>query len=385
MSAAHWVYQFSILSFIVNMMSVPYNSIIIARERMNIYAYIGMAEVTMKLLIAYLLFIIAFDKLKIYAVLYFGIVLMISSSYYFYSRVKYPESKFSWFWSKPLFREMMGFSIWSLCGSFAEIARGQGINILLGMFFNPVVNAARAIAYQVNNAINQFSYNFFTSVRPQITKQYAAGENKSMMNLVFRSSRFSFYLLFIFALPIMLETPYVLNLWLINPPDQSVLFTRLVTFASIIDSMSYPFMTAVNATGNIKYYQIVTGGILILTLPISYILLKLGYPPESTMYVVVGISAISQISRIVFMRILQNMSVLKYFKEVVFIVMSVIILSSATPFVVYRLLPYGNMRFIIVLAVSIVSCIFFIYTTGITKIERSAIITLVMEKVKINA
>jgi O-antigen/teichoic acid export membrane protein len=382
MSAAHWVYQFSILSFIINMMSVPYNSIIIAHERMNIYAYLGVTEVIMKLFIAYILLVIAFDKLKIYAALYFGIVLIISSIYYLYSRKNYSESKFSWFWNKAMFREMMGYSVWSLFGSVAGVARNNGINILLGMFFNPVVNAARAISYQVNEAINQFSFNFFTAVRPQITKQFAAGENNGMMNLVFRSSRFSFYLIFIFALPIMLETPYILDLWLNITSGQSVLFTRLVVLTSVIDSMSYPLMTAINATGNIKYYQIVTGGLLIITLPIAYLFLKLGYPPESTMYVAMSISAMAQISRIVFMKIQQNMSIWSYFKEVIFIVMSVLILSSLTTFFIHRLLPYSNMRFIIVLAVSIASCIIFIYIIGITKVERKAINVLVLKILK---
>ncbi len=382
MSAAQWVYQFSILSFITKMMSVPYNSIIIARERMNIYAYIGMAEVIFKLIIVYMLLFISFDKLKIFSVLNFGILFMISFSYFLYSRLKFEECKFSWFWDTSMFREMIGYSMWSLFGSLAAVAKSQGINILLGMFFNPVVNAARAIAYQVNGAINQFSNNFFTAVRPQITKQYAKGEQNGMMNLVFRSSRFSFYLVFILALPIMLETPYILTLWLKIPPIQSILFTRLVVLTSIIDSMSYPFMTAINATGNIKYYQIITGGLLILTLPIAYVFLRLGYPPESTMYVAMGISVSAQISRITFMKIKQNMSVWSYLNQVVFIVMCVLLLSSTVPYILHKTMPYGTMRFIIVVAISILSCLIFVYIIGITKAERKAINEVVLKKLK---
>lgn len=372
-NAAFWVFQFSILSFILKMISVPYTSIIIAHERMNVYAYIGIAEVLLKLLIVFLLFRLTFDKLAMYAILNFAVVLSISSIYYIYNRFKYPESRFSWFWNKPMFKEMIGFSIWSLYGSVAGVARSHGINILLGMFFNPVVNAARAVAYQVNGAINQFSNNFFTAVRPQITKKYAGDDNEGMMSLVFRSSRLSFYLVFLFALPILLETPYILTLWLKTPPEQSVLFTRLVVFTSIIDSMSHPFMTAINATGNIKYYQIVTGGLLILTLPIAYVFLKLGYPPESTMYVSMGISLLAQISRITFMKKQQNMSISDYSKQVLMIAALVLLLAAVAPFILNRTMDYGLKRFLIVLISSIISCTISIYFIGITKVERTVI------------
>lgn len=384
-SAAFWVYQFSILSFVINIMTVPYNSIIIARERMNIYAYIGLAEVVMKLVIAYLLFVVAFDKLKTYAILYFLTVLLIFLINFLYSRINYKESKFSWYWSKPMFNEMMGYSIWSLFGSISGVARNQGINILLGMFFDPVVNAARAIAYQVNEGINQFSNNFFTAVRPQITKKYAAQEKIDMMILVFRSSRFSYYLLLIFALPIMLETQYIIDIWLVEPPVHSVLFTRLVILTSMIDSTGYPFSTAINATGKVKIYQIFTGGILILTLPIAYLFLKIGYSPESTMYVAIFISIAAQVSRIVFMKKLHNISVRAYFKEVVIIILSVTVFSSGIPYFVQNFMQYGIIRFLVVLTLSILSSVLFIYIIGITKIERNLIVKLIMNKLNIKS
>jgi len=384
-SAAHWVYQFSILSFIINIITVPYNSIIIARERMNVYAYIGLTEVTMKLTIAFILFVVGFDKLKIYAILQLIIVILIFIINIFYCRLNYKESKFSWFWSKTMFNEMIGYSIWSLFGSISGIARNQGINILLSMFFNPVVNAARTIAYQVNEGINQLSYNFFNAVRPQITKKYAADENINMINLVFRSSRFSFYLLFIFVLPIMLETTFILKVWLIEPPQFSVLFIRLVVLASLIDSMGYPLSTAINATGKVKFYQIITGGLLILTLPIAYIFLKIGYPPESTMIITIIISVAAQISRIVFMKILLNISVRQYFKEVVFIILSVVLMSSIIPYTIHSFIQYGYTRFILVLTISTATSILFVYIIGITKIERNIIKKLILNIIKIKS
>lgn len=380
--AAQWVYQFSVFSFITNILTVPYNSIIIARERMNVYAFIGLSEVIMKLIIAFLLFTVLYDKLKVYSILYFASVLVVFLVNYLYCRLYYQESKFSWFWSKAMFHEMMGYSVWSLFGSISAVARNQGINILLGMFFNPAINAARAIAYQVNEGINQFSNNFFTAVRPQITKKYASGDSLDMMNLVFRSSRFSFYLLFIFALPILLETQYILNAWLDNPPLHTVLFTRIVVLTSVIDSLGYPLMTAINATGNIRNYQIITGGLLILTLPIAYMLLKMGYPPESTMYVAMLISGAAQISRIIFMKLLQNISILKYIKEVLLNVFGVFLLSSIFPYIAHNIMHYGNRRFLIVVMLSVVNCLLVIYTIGITRRERSSINDIVMKKFK---
>lgn len=381
--AAQWVYQFSLFSFITNILTVPYSSIIIARERMNVYAFIGLAEVIMKLIIAFLLFTVLYDKLKVYSILYFATVIVVFLVNFLFCRLYYQECKFSWFWSKAMFHEMMGYSVWSLFGSISAIARNQGINILLGIFFNPAINAARAIAYQVNEGINQFSNNFFTAVRPQITKKYASGDSLDMMNLVFRSSRFSFYLLFIFALPVLLETQYILNVWLDNPPLNTVLFTRIVVLTSVVDSLGYPLMTAINATGNIKNYQIITGGILILTLPISYIVLKMGYPPESTMYVALIISVAAQASRIFYMKILQNISVLKYVKEVLYYILMVFFLSSVVPLITHTILQYSNERFFIVMTLSIVNCFLVIYTFGITKNERITINELLLKKFKI--
>jgi len=381
--AAQWVYQFTVFSFITNILTVPYNSIIIARERMNVYAFIGLSEVIMKLIIAFLLFTVLYDKLKVYSILYFATVVVVFLVNYLYCRLYYQECRFSWFWSKAMFNEMMGYSVWSLFGSISAVARNQGINILLGMFFNPAINAARAIAYQVNEGINQFSNNFFTAVRPQITKKYASGDSLDMMNLVFRSSRLSFYLLFIFALPVLLETQYILNVWLDNPPLNTVLFTRIVVLTAVVDSLGYPLMTAINATGNIKNYQIITGGILILTLPISYIVLKMSYPPESTMYVALIISVAAQASRIFFMKILHNISVLKYVKDVLYYILMVFFLSSVVPLITHTILQYSNERFFIVMTLSIVNCFLVIYTFGITKNERIIINELLFNKFKI--
>ena len=166
---------------------------------------------------------------------------------------KYEESSFTFYWDRGLFGKLMSYSGWNLFGATAGILNNQGINILLNMFFGPVVNAARAIAYQINTAVNQFVMNYFTAVRPQITKYYAAGEKKSMMDLVYQSSRLAYFLLFFLSMPILLETNYIFNLWLKDTPDYVVIFTRLVIIAALIDSLSYSLMSAAQATGKIKH------------------------------------------------------------------------------------------------------------------------------------
>lgn len=380
--AAQWVYQFAVLSFITNILTVPYNSIIIARERMNVFAFIGLAEVIMKLIIAILLFTIMYDKLKVYSLLYFVTIAAVFLINYLYCRLYFEESKFSWFWSKAMFNEMLGYSVWSLFGSISAVARNQGINILLGMFFNPSINAARAIAYQVNEGVNQFSNNFFTAVRPQITKKYASGDRADMTNLVFRSSRLNFYLIFIFALPILLETKYILNVWLDNPPIKTVIFVRIVVLTSVIDSLGYPLMTAISATGIIKKYQIVTGGLLILTLPISYLLLKIDFPPESTMFVALIISGLAQISRIFFLKSLHNISVANYFKNVLLFVIFVAFLSFVVPLIVHINMDYSIKRFLIVTLLGFLNCLIVIYTIGTTRNERKIINQMALRKYK---
>jgi O-antigen/teichoic acid export membrane protein len=373
MGAAMWVYQFSIASFVLQMLIIPYNAMIIAHEKMNIYAYISIAEVVLKLVIVYLLFIISIDKLKIYAVLLFVVMLIIASIYVFYGTKKYKECKLFLFWDIGMFKELISYSGWSIFGALAGMIRNQGINILLNMFFNPIVNAARAIAFRVNNSINLFVTNFFQAVRPQITKDYAAGEREEMMKLVFRSSKYCYYLILLFAIPILLETPYILKIWLNEVPEYTVLFTRLVIITTMIESISYPFQTAISATGNIKWYQIVTGGLLILNLPISYLFLKTGSPPEVTMYIAIGIAAIAQVSRILFMKSMLQMRIQLYLKETILIIILVTIFTCIIPFLSHKYLDPGFLRLIVVTILSVTISIVIIYLIGITYSERQTI------------
>ena len=271
MIAAMWVYQFSILTLMVDMVSVPYNAIIIAHERMNVFAWISIIEVSLKLLIVFMLVWFGFDKLKLYAVLTFGVALIIQLIYGFYCSRNFKESKFRWFWDKALYRILMSYAGWNLWGNAAGVIMGQGVNVLLNIFFGPAVNAARGIAYQVRGAVNSFVTNFQMAMNPQIIKYFATDDLKHMHQLIFQGAKYSFFLLFILSLPILLEAEIILKLWLKIVPEYAVIFTRLIIINILIDSISGPLMTAANASGKIKLYQGIVGGLLILNLPVSYI------------------------------------------------------------------------------------------------------------------
>lgn len=382
MSAALWVYQFSIFSFAVNIIVIPFNSIIVARERMNIYAIVGLIEVFLKLIIVYLLFVSPIDKLKSYALLMFLTSVFVGMFYMFYGIKNFKECRIKAIWDKTIFKEVLNYSGWSLFGAISGVCRSQGINILLNVFFNPVVNAARAIAFQVNNAINQFVLNFFKAVQPQITKYYAASDKTELMKLIYRSSRYCFYLILILSLPVLLEMPFILGLWLKDVPEKAVLFTRLVIITAIVDSTAYPLQTATAATGNIMWYQIVTGGLLILNLPVSWIFLSHGYPPETTMYVAIAIAFISQMSRVLFSNSLIGMPIKAYTKEVLAPISLVSILAILPIKLIKHYLVSGTSSSILLIVESVLWTALVVWLIGIPSSERNTLINIIHSKIK---
>ena len=378
--AAMWVYQCAVISFMFKIMTIPYNAIVIAREKMNVYAIGGLLEVFLKLGVAYILYITPFDRLKVNSVLVCLMTSTIDVFYIIYSLKYFSESWVKRFWDKRIFKEVVNYSGWSLFGAISGILRSQGINILLNIFFNPVVNAARAIAYQVSGAINHFVLNFHKAVQPQITKYYAAGEKDEFYKLLFRSSRLYFYLIFLLSLPVLMETPFILALWLKNIPEYTMLFTRLVIIIAIIDSMSYPLQTSISATGRIKSFQIVTGGLLILNLPIAWLFLTMEYPPESTMYVAMGISIIAQITRIYFSHRQNGMRVQDYLKEVLRPITVVVVFALPVPIYMESVITSGWLRFLTVTVTSLLITALVVYSVGITKGERQMIKNLIKKR-----
>lgn len=280
MTAANWVFQCSVLTFIINLISVPYNACIISHEKMNVFAYISIYESFAKLGIVYLLWATGFDKLIVYAIL----LLLVSGSlrliYGIYCKRHFEECSFHFRIDKPLFREMMGFIGWNFVGSTAGILSTHGINILINLFFGVALNAARGLADQVNSAINTFVNNFTTALTPQITKSYAAGDYDYMKSLMVRGAKYAAILYWLIALTIFIETDEILSIWLVEVPEYAPVFLKLTIIYSIFQSLAIPIYTGMIATGKIKNYQLIMGGMNILAFVLCYIFFISGFGPE---------------------------------------------------------------------------------------------------------
>ena len=370
MTAAMWVYQCSILSCAVSIMSTPYNAVIVAHEKMSAFAYISILDVSLKLLVVYLLVVLPFDKLIILAILNLLVQLFIRYIYTLYCHRHFPESYFQFWFNKTLFKEMFGFAGWSFWGNLAAILYTQGLNMMLNIFFGPIVNAARGIAVQVQSAVQQFVGGFQTALNPQITKNYASNNLPQMHSLMFRSARFSFLLLFFLSLPVLMETNFILTLWLKTVPDDAVIFTQIMICISLIYTTANPCVIANQATGKVKIYQMVVGGILLLILPISYVVLKLGAPAYSVFIVHFCIESVAQFSRMYMLRSLIHLPLWQYMKNIYIPIVSTVAIAIILPLVVRMQVAEGWLRFLAVGFTCVLSVGASSYFIGFTKQER---------------
>ena len=293
MMAANVVYQLSIISFLFHIVSVPYLGLIIAHEKMHVFAYVGILEALGRLVIVFILTMLTYDKLIIYGILILLLSLSVSMSYMIYCWRHYPESSYRWYWNPTEAKELLGFSGWHFLGTFSTSFRGQGINILLNLFFNPAVNAARAVAFQVNSHIMQLSSNFFTAIKPQIYKSYAKGELDELFKLIMRGTIISTFLISIIAFPFYSCTSYLLGLWLKEVPAYTVIFTKLAIINGLIDCVNGPLIATSLATGRIRNFMIIVSLVIIANVPISYIALLFGADPTITMIISIIISYIN--------------------------------------------------------------------------------------------
>lgn len=374
MEAAMWVYQCSIVTAVVTIMSVPYNADIIAHEKMSAFAYISVLEIILKLAIVYLLVVLPFDKLKVYAVLVLMVGLLIRYIYTRYCHKHFEESHYIHRIDKPLLKEMSSFAGWSFWGNLAGILYTQGLNMMLNIFFGPVVNAARGIATQIQSVVTQFVTNFQMALNPQITKTYASGELDKMHSLMFRSARFSFMLLFFLSLPILIETDYILTLWLGIVPENTAIFARIIIAISMMCTIANPCVIANQATGKVKVYQSVVGGLLLLILPISYIVLKLGAPAYSVFVVHFCVESVAQFARMYMLRNMIVLPLLLYVKNIYLPIMGVVLLSLVLPMLVYNNMQEGLIRFLMVGMTCVVSVAMTSLFIGMTRNERSFLI-----------
>lgn len=375
MDAANWVLQFSIVTFVINLISVPYNATIIAHEKMSAFAYISILEVVCKLVIVYLLKISPIDRLVFYAILMCAVSVIIRLVYGYYCNRHFAECKFSFRFDKDLLKRMFSFAGWNFIGASSAVLRDQGGNIIINLFGGPAVNAARGIAMQVNQTIVGFSNNFMTALNPQITKSYASGEQDYMMKLIFRGARFSFYMLLFLSLPVLANTHYILSLWLGMVPDHSVLFVRLALIFAMSESISSPLVTAMLATGKIRNYQIVVGVLQMLNLPISYVLLRIGCIPETVMMVAIGLSQCCLAARLVMLRTMIGLSARKYLREVYLNVILVTTAAAVLPILTSVILEESFLNFVIIVLISLITAAISIFYIGFNKNERDFAVT----------
>mgnify|MGYP001777914879 CR=1 FL=1 len=360
-NAAFWVYQFSILSSVLAIISVPYNACIIAHEKMSAFAYISIIDAILKLVIVYMLVVIPYDKLIIYSILYFGIQLFDRIIYGVYCRKHFEETRSKPYFDKKQFKEIFAFAGWTMNGNLAVIGYTQGLNILLNMFFGPVVNAARGVAVQVQNVARQFCGNFQMALNPQLTKSYATGDYPRMRDLLKVSSKFSFFLILLISLPIMIEAPLLLKWWLKTVPEHTVSFLRLILCSNLIVTLSNPIITSVYATGNVKKFQILEGTTLLTIIPISYLLLKFFHlPPEVVFLVHIIIEIIAQYIRIRVVLPMISMSLREYVTDVIWPIIKVGICAPIIPILLLYIYPDENILSCITICIITIA-----YTLGI--------------------
>ena len=385
MVAANWVFQFSILTFAINLISVPYNASIIAHEQMSAFAYISILEAIGKLAIAFLIVNSPMDKLIFYAVLMCAVALIARFTYGIYCKRHFEECTYHFIFDKSLLKRMFGFAGWNFIGATSSVLREQGGNVVINLFCGPAVNAARGIASQVNNAISGFVTNFMTALNPQITKSYAAGDRDYMMTLIYQGARFSFYMLLLLSLPILVNTHYILGLWLKIVPDHAVLFVQLVLVFAMSESISHPLITAMLATGRIRNYQLVVGGLQMMNLPISYVLLRMGMFPEVVIVVAIVISQCCLAARLLMLRGMIGLSVRKYLKKVYLNVLAVTVIASVFPFLMTNVMTESFLNFILLSLVALICTGITIYYVGCNKDERQFILNklhTIIDKIK---
>jgi O-antigen/teichoic acid export membrane protein len=370
MVAANWCFQFSILTFVLSLISVPYNAAIIAHERMSAFAYISILEAVGKLVIAWCIAVNPIDRLIFYAAMIACLAILVRTVYVWYCKRHFEESSYHFVFDRDLLKQMFSFAGWNFIGASSAVLRDQGGNIIINLFYGPTVNAANAIAVRVNASVTSFVQNFMVALNPQITKSYASGDNEYMFKLLYKGAKFSYYILLILCIPILLNTHYILVLWLKIIPEHTVLFVQLILLLALSESISGPLITAMLATGRIKKYQLIVGGLQMMNLPISYVCLYLEAIPEIVSIVAVIISQCCLAARLYLLRDMIGLKVRYYLKHVYLNVFIVSIISCILPLIIAMNLSENALSFIVVTAVALINTVIVELYIGCSKEER---------------
>jgi len=381
MNAANWVYQFTIVTFIISLIRIPYNASILAFERMDFYAYTSLGEVVLKLLVVYVLYVSSFDKLIVYAFLYTIVPLLITIIYKFFCTKNFEICRYKRGWNKEIFKNLFGFTGWSLFGSVATMSAQQGLNILINIFCGVTVNAAVGVANQVCAAVNQFVGNFQTAFRPQIIKDFAAGEYDKFYNLIFSASKFSFYMMFVLAFPIMLTIDSILSIWLVKVPLYTNIFCQLILVIMIIEAVASPLWMSVEARGNIRNYQILMSSVIILNFPFAYVVLACGLPVYSVWYVKICVTLLVFVTRCWYIKKYMEFPLGDYVQKVILKIFFVTLVAIPIPLAVKFLLHGFWLNLVAVLAISFIVSVLDIYFIGLSSSERKMLNSVIIKKI----
>lgn len=380
--AAYQFYQFSIVAFIFSVLAIPYSSLIISHENIKVYAWIGTAESLARLFIVFMLYLGDYDRLAIYGGLLAVVACITCMTYVFYCYRFYLECRPKLFWDSKRCKEMLSFAMWNLWGALSGLFSNVFLNILLNSYFGPVVNAARGIAMQGATGVSNFVTNFLTAARPQIFKYYAEGNKNLAVDLSMKSARAGYFLLFLFSLPVLLEMPFVLGLWLAEVPTNAALFMRLILVQRLIDILGYPLVTLSQACGRVALYQTVVGVLQWAVFPISWVVLEMGYDAESVFWVGIVLSVVALVAQFYLINlVVSDFSISRFIKEAVYPSVLVTMTSAMLPATAYYLLSDGWLRFIAVCAVSFSFTVLSIYMLGLHGDERSALRSYVLRKI----
>lgn len=379
--AAAWVYQFTLLSMCFTLIGTIFNSEIIAHEDMRIYSFVGIYEGIIRLVIAYIISIIPFDKLIAYGALMFAVSATVQGIYYFYCKKHYFECKLRLLWDKIILKKTFSIVGWNTIGTAVYAINDSGINILLNMFFGPIVNAARGISFQINSAVYGFANNFFVSVRPQIVKSYAQKDYKYLLNLFFNSSKYSFFLLWILCLPIILCIDQILKLWLKEVPSYTNIFSVWILLYSLVNVLNNPIWSIALATGKLKRFTLIGDGVFLMVFPLAYIFLKIGYSPVCV-YVILLLVRICYIIVVLYItKSYINYSFSEYKDYVIIPIIKVVIVSFSINYLLRFVFPNTPVSvFCFIVLAILISCTV-IWLIGTSESERRIVLSTIKARI----
>lgn len=371
LTAALAVFQLSVCSLFMLIIQIPYSAAIVAHEKMGYYAVVSMTDAVLKLVIAIILPFVTYEKLIVYGMMMFLISVANFLFYYIYAKRNFVEIHYRHDFCKEQFKKMLTFSSWNVFGSFAYTMQGQGLNMLMNVFFGPVVNAARGVAYQVQSALSGFTENIAVAFKPQLVESYANQEYIRTKNLMYTMSKLGYLMIFLLALPISLEINYILNLWLDGTiPNDTEIFTILVLLNMALGSLNIPISQTVQAVGKIVSYQTIRSLIVMSALPASWIALSYGAPAYIVFVILVLINFINQPISLYLLRKIFPYSYCEYLKTVIVPCLLFSILTPILPICIHLIMRESFIRLFTVGVVSVISSVVVSYIFVLSENEK---------------